>query len=180
LLRAQQQQLAADGAISSRLRMLLSELSVHSHGAHSSHGHALSSHGKAVPAAAASSSRGAAVNTAAVPGGFVPGAFGGGGAAPWVYTAGAVTNGIGYAASVGTALVAPIVNGIASNVPVMVPALGGKCLRGQPIVLPQAPDLTLCIVGNGAQVTNYLFGAGNALIGALGGGIGMIGQFGRR
>ncbi|WIA44612.1 hypothetical protein OEZ86_007330 [Tetradesmus obliquus] len=83
---------------------------------------------------------------------------------------GAVAQGV----NVGVDLAAPIVNGIASNVPVMVPSMNGLCMNGEPIApFKQRPDIIMCLVGNGAQVTNAFFNAisrlGNAAGGVFGG-----------
>jgi hypothetical protein len=120
-------------------------------------------------------------------GNFGGGNFGGGGcsgcgcggcnnAYRWLGIAGVSANAIGYGVNVGTSLLAPLVNGVASNIPITVPALAdGSCLRGQPIFLPRFGRV-MCVVGNGAQVTNYMFGAANALAGAAGGLVGIAGQ----
>jgi hypothetical protein len=83
---------------------------------------------------------------------------------------GAVAQGV----NVGVDLAAPLVNAVASNVPVMVPSVNGLCMNGEPISpFKQRPDIIMCLVGNGAQVTNYFFNAlsrlGNAAGGMFGG-----------
>jgi hypothetical protein len=168
-------------------RALLSEQSLHGSNAHShSHSHSHSSHHRG-PEEELS------VSTQQLPGfgggggpGFggepafgVGGGFGGRGSPQWINTAGMVVGGIDYTVGVGTQLLAPVVNGIASNVPLMVPALNGECLRGRPVFIPQVNAL-MCVVGNGAQVTNYLFSAANVLINAAGRGVGLVGQFAGR
>lgn len=85
-------------------------------------------------------------------------------------------NAVDYGVNVGTALLAPLVNGVASNIPLMAPSLpDGSCLRGTPMYMPRM-NAVMCVVGNGAAVTNYLFNAANVLVGATGQGLSLASQ----
>jgi len=101
---------------------------------------------------------------------------GGGGSPNWLNVAGVTVNAVDYGVNVGTALLAPLVNGVASNIPLMAPSLpDGSCLRGTPMYMPRM-NAVMCVVGNGAAVTNYLFNAANVLVGATGQGLSLASQ----
>lgn len=112
-------------------------------------------------------------------GGFDGGNFNGGGfggTPQWLNVAGVTANAVGYGVNVGTALVAPIVNGVASNIPLMLPSLAdGQCFRGQPLFIPRL-NRVMCVVGSAASVTNYMFRAANVLVNAAAGGVGLASQ----
>lgn len=112
-------------------------------------------------------------------GNFDGGNFGGGGfggTPQWLNVAGVTANAVGYGVNVGTALVAPIVNGVASNIPLVLPSLAdGQCFRGQPIFIPRL-NRVMCVVGSAAGVTNYMFRAANVLVNAAAGGVGLAAQ----
>jgi hypothetical protein len=113
-------------------------------------------------------------------GGFGGGGFGGGGfgggAPGWIGYAGISVNALSYGLGATGALFGPLVNGVASNIPLMVPALpDDTCLKGQPIFIPQA-NRVMCIVGSGADVTNFLGRAANVLVGTVGAGVGIASQ----
>jgi hypothetical protein len=66
----------------------------------------------------------------------------------------AILNGVTYGINTGINVVAPFVNKVASNVPVLVPALPGpKCLNGDLVILGENHDLYFCDVGTGDQVS---------------------------
>lgn len=110
-------------------------------------------------------------------GGFNGGGFNGGGGrgANWYGIAGVTANAVDLAADVGISLAAPIVNGVASNIPLMVPAGPNGCIRGEPRFLPRF-GVVMCVVGNGAAVTNYMFNAANVLVDAAARGVGLAAQ----
>lgn len=104
------------------------------------------------------------------------GAFTGGGRANWYNVAGLTANAVDLTVDVGTSLLAPVVNGVASNIPLMVPpGPDGLCLRGRPTFLPRV-GMVMCVVGNASSVTNYMFRAANVLVDAAARGVGLAGQ----
>jgi hypothetical protein len=93
----------------------------------------------------------------------------GGGAGAAVGGVGAAVGMVAAGVSAGVNVAAPLVNGVASVVPVLLPSLNGLCARGQPVTpLKSRPGLIMCLVGDGSMVTGALLNAVGQLAGAAG------------
>eukprot|EP00775_Hariotina_reticulata_P004075 gene4075-4322_t len=82
--------------------------------------------------------------------------------------AGTIVGAVQTGVNVGVSLAAPIVNGIASNIPLLVPSVAGLCMNGQAVQPFPNSDQILCLVGSGSQVTNYMLNAGSQLVNIAG------------
>lgn len=77
---------------------------------------------------------------------------------------GAIVGGVQAGVNVGLDAVAPVVNNLASNIPIMVPSFQGQCLKGQPVApFKSNPEQIWCIVASGAEFTDGFFRAFSGL-----------------
>ncbi|KAF8072689.1 dtwd1 [Scenedesmus sp. PABB004] len=79
-----------------------------------------------------------------------------------------VVNAVQLGVKASGALFAPLVNGFASAVPITVPSVAGHCLTGTPIPPEKRGGPVKCLIGTGAQVTDYLAQAADSLAGMAG------------